>query len=294
MELGCIVFVLFVFVAFGMAVNKAIASAEAHLRDQYRVYRQEVRRGDFVQQEGQGGLIAVREAYRRIAARLGGEFHDYAFQGMPKVTFRYKHARAMLTIYQAGTEPKTLFTQLTLLVPEGFDHRLEVYRQLFSDDEIRQKGIEDVLIGDAGFDPRYIIKTDSETYARSVLDARRREIVEGLRAMGAKDYLLISINPERMLVRKTPILASPEDLRFFVEMCCEFYDAVEALELAESGIELMDHKIDAPPVCQVCGCDIEGAAVACRRCRTPHHADCWDFNKKCSTFGCGETASVPA
>lgn len=293
MEFGCIFVLVVAFIAFGIAINKAISGAEAHLRQQYRVYGQEVARGEFARAQGTGGLIAVREAYRQLVTRYGGEFHDYAFLGMPKLTFRYKHSRAMLTIFQAGGETKTLFTQLTLLLPEGFDHRLEIYRQLFTDEEIRQKGIEDLTIGDAQFDPRFIVKSDSATYAKAVLDPRRREIVEALRSMGQKDYLLISINPERMLVRKTPILTTLNDLRFFVEMCCEFYDAVEVLELAETGIELVEHKIDALPVCQVCGADIEGAATVCRRCRTPHHTDCWEFNRKCSTFGCGETAGVP-
>lgn len=40
-------------------------------------------------------------------------------------------------------------------------------------------------------------------------------------------------------------------------------------------------------VCQVCGSPLsEGAVVYCSRCKTPHHKDCWSYNKKCSTFGC--------
>jgi hypothetical protein len=32
----------------------------------------------------------------------------------------------------------------------------------------------------------------------------------------------------------------------------------------------------------------EDVRVNCRRCGTPHHKDCWEFNGQCSTYACGE------
>ncbi len=43
------------------------------------------------------------------------------------------------------------------------------------------------------------------------------------------------------------------------------------------------------PVCQVCGESTPHARVACARCGTAHHRDCWDYLGRCSTFGCGST-----
>ncbi|MBI3073737.1 MAG: hypothetical protein HYY84_16630 [Deltaproteobacteria bacterium] len=40
--------------------------------------------------------------------------------------------------------------------------------------------------------------------------------------------------------------------------------------------------------CQVCGEALESDVVTCERCQTPHHEECWTWNKGCSTFGCGE------
>jgi len=35
---------------------------------------------------------------------------------------------------------------------------------------------------------------------------------------------------------------------------------------------------------------MESQVVTCDRCNTPHHRDCWEFNRRCSTYGCfGET-----
>jgi hypothetical protein len=45
--------------------------------------------------------------------------------------------------------------------------------------------------------------------------------------------------------------------------------------------------------CPVCATAIERAdLVLCRRCRTPHHADCWRYARRCSTYACGERESM--
>lgn len=41
-------------------------------------------------------------------------------------------------------------------------------------------------------------------------------------------------------------------------------------------------------VCRVCGARLSPPVVACPRCEAPHHADCWDYNGGCSTYGCRE------
>jgi hypothetical protein len=45
--------------------------------------------------------------------------------------------------------------------------------------------------------------------------------------------------------------------------------------------------------CGVCGDEVaEDVGVACLRCSSPHHSDCWDFNQGCAVFGCGGHAHV--
>jgi hypothetical protein len=40
--------------------------------------------------------------------------------------------------------------------------------------------------------------------------------------------------------------------------------------------------------CPVCGEGMSSRVVACARCRTPHHAECWTYVGMCSTYGCRE------
>jgi hypothetical protein len=44
--------------------------------------------------------------------------------------------------------------------------------------------------------------------------------------------------------------------------------------------------------CQVCATAMDDRVVWCRRCRTPHHQECWIYTGMCSTFGCREIGYV--
>lgn len=51
---------------------------------------------------------------------------------------------------------------------------------------------------------------------------------------------------------------------------------------------------DEDIVCGICGDTVDSAAgVACARCSSPHHGDCWDFNGGCAVFACGGREQVP-
>lgn len=58
-------------------------------------------------------------------------------------------------------------------------------------------------------------------------------------------------------------------------------------------IELVD--VDNPDGarCSVCRSELREHIVRCVACQTPHHDDCWQFNTRCSTYGCGETRCLP-
>lgn len=45
--------------------------------------------------------------------------------------------------------------------------------------------------------------------------------------------------------------------------------------------------VKVEPHCEICGTALAGMEiVSCASCGTPHHKDCWNFNRKCSTYGC--------
>lgn len=44
--------------------------------------------------------------------------------------------------------------------------------------------------------------------------------------------------------------------------------------------------------CPVCSSSMVTRIVYCKKCRTPHHEECWDYTGQCSVFGCRETCAT--
>lgn len=57
-------------------------------------------------------------------------------------------------------------------------------------------------------------------------------------------------------------------------------------------VEAVAPEGESQGTCQVCGEGMVQNVVRCRRCRTPHHRECWKYIGRCTTFGCGEKRAV--
>jgi len=259
-----------------------------------RVYGQTASPRAVRQTLGGTDLARLRDVFRQFAELFDGRLHDRPNLESPKVSFAWKGARALLSIYEATETETRLYTQVTLAVPDGWPHRLEIFPQRLAAEDVRYLNVDDIRIGDADFDPRYVVKSESADFARAFLDARTRQGVDDLRSLLGNDRILISLNASRLMVRKQEVLSKSDELAVFGELAGRIYDRVLSFWQRESGIEIDD---DGPasgpaedPVCQVCGSKIPAdGRVYCRKCRTPHHKECWEYNGKCSTFGCGES-----
>src|SRR5688572_1813672 len=42
-------------------------------------------------------------------------------------------------------------------------------------------------------------------------------------------------------------------------------------------------------LCRVCGAPLVHDVVQCSKCETPHHRDCWEYNRGCAIYGCEAT-----
>jgi len=40
-------------------------------------------------------------------------------------------------------------------------------------------------------------------------------------------------------------------------------------------------------ICEICGVEVCQPKATCRKCSTPHHRECWDYNGRCSIYACG-------
>lgn len=230
-------------------------------------------------------------AYQLFADARSGDLHQRQLYQSPKVSFVHHGARALLSVYEAGDSSAALSTQLTYTVPEGWPYRLEVFPQRREVDG--PASLSDVRLGDDEFDPRFVVKASDARFAKEFLDGAARQAIEDLRNLLGNDRILVSVNSARLMVRKESVIAQPDDLHVFADLAGRLHDRIDLFWQRASGIEILDDPSapadETAPTCQICGSGIPAdLRVNCRRCGTPHHRDCWEFNGQCSTYACGE------
>jgi hypothetical protein len=69
----------------------------------------------------------------------------------------------------------------------------------------------------------------------------------------------------------------------------ELAEAVAQALAASEGAEILAVTEPGGARCEVCGTAILASPARCASCGTPHHADCWRYNRGCSTYACGGT-----
>ena len=294
MELVVIFVIIFVIYGAGwiwQTINDIVRDIHRSNWDN-RVYGQVASSRSVRRTLGGADLENLRQTYRRFSETHDGTVHDRQPFESPKVSFDYHGSRALLSIYESSDPSPQFYTQLTFTIPQGWTHRLEIFPQRYHENDVKYLNVDDIKVGDPHFDPRYVIKSDDEVFVREFLEPRVQKAVDDLRALLGNDKILISINSSRLMVRKQGIVGELPDLTVFSDLSLVVYDRLYVAWQRESGIEILDdHPADtaAVPVCQVCGGPIPADnRVYCRRCKTPHHKDCWEFNGLCSTFACGE------
>ena len=268
----------------------------------FRVYNQpaptSVIRGDL----GTRRFIAMQSSFEEFAGLVGGQLVKGKFSGSPRVIYHYRGARAMLSVHdselaQAEVQPSTtrFSTRLTFKVPRTWPLRLELFPQEEAVD-LKLMKIYDIDIGVPDFDSRYILKANDAEFLKEFLDEPTRAAVDALYKMPPFLSVYLSLNRERLVVSKPSLVHEVPLLHDFAKTTAKLYDRIEYFVDKISGLEIV---VAAPggeeesPVCTVCGADIADRCVRCRRCATPLHRECWDYNGKCAVFGCGETKYVP-
>jgi hypothetical protein len=236
---------------------------------------------------------ALDETYSRVATRFRGQSRHGGVFGRPAFHFHHAGTFVRVDIYSTGGKSPTYYTQVHLAWPDP-RARCEIYPERFTSRVGKMLGMADVEIGSPDFDRDFIITGSSPRDLREFLTPPVQAVIYRLRRMHGNDYVYVSIGGGNLLVKKLGLIRSDDSLIEYVDAALELYEC--ALGGAAAGIEIVG---DAPLasseiVCQICGEQIEHELVHCRRCKTPHHEDCWEYFGGCSTFGCGETRYTPS
>ena len=241
-------------------------------------------------------------AYRHLAARYQGKYENRGMSDPPTVSFTHNGSTVRVGLApQFPGQPTFPRTRVVARFARGLPFRMELSPVARASPAQPPKGTRPVRVGDAEFDRAFLVQANDPDMARDFLTAPVRWAMASLLRLGPPGGMLVSINPERMLVQVDRNLGLSIDLLDQgVQEALTIHDGLQsgvASRLGE-GVDIVaagpaSSEDSGPPLCKVCGETItDTPKVFCSTCRTPHHRDCWEFIGTCSVFGCkGKTSS---
>jgi len=242
-------------------------------------------------------------AYRMLAARYRGRYENRGLSDPPTVSFGYNGSSVRVGL--APLVPGQTLGPRTRVVARfrtGLPFRLELAPAGRPAPPQPPRGTRPVRVGDVEFDRWFVVQANDPEMARAFLTEPVRQSVANLQRLAPPSGMLLSINPERLLVQVDRNLApQPDALLLAVHESLVIHDGLQlgVCSRLSQGIEIVATGSAAPEelgpaICKVCGEPIEPPTVLCSTCLTPHHRDCWEFVGSCSIYGCSGRQCVPA
>jgi len=242
--------------------------------------------------------------YRLLASRYRGRFERRGFGDPPTVSFTHNGSSVRVGLApQVGGKPLPPRTRVVVKFPRGLPIRLELAPVSRPAPPQSPRGTRLVHVGDLEFDHAYVVQANDIEMARAFLNSAVRWSIAKLTRLGPPGGMLISVNPQRLLVQVDRNLGLNGDaLGSAVQEALVIHDGLcqgvaqqlsEGIAIVAAGAASVEDA--GPPICKVCGeAIVDDPAVFCGTCKTPHHRDCWEFVGACSIYGCNGKRSVPA
>jgi len=242
-------------------------------------------------------------AYRNLATRYGGRYESRGLSESPTVSFTHNGATVRVGLAptvpgQPGQIPRT---RVVVRFRCGIPFRLELAPVVRPAPPQAPKGTRLVKLGDPEFDRGFVVQANDPEMTRDFLCPAARATITNLHRAVHPGGMLVSINPERMLVQIDRNLGvNAESLSWAVHGSLTLHDAlIEGVSRRRNqGIAIVDDpdawlEDSGPPICKVCGEPISGRdVIVCAVCSTPHHRDCWEYVGACSIYGCNGKVGV--
>jgi hypothetical protein len=224
----------------------------------------------------QEGHRARRELIDVLRSRVLGPSETTEVEGVTQLRFVVDGRPARLTLPEA--EGRTV---LAVGEPDAGSDRLHVFQAGGHGLDSRK---EDRRVGDAAFDRDWVVQ--GAAAERIFSPEWRAESIAAIQALRAFYDPCVEMYGGTLRVGVGQAVDSHEPVRALLRVARTLHGALTPPDL--TGLLWIESRDDAPlPVCQICGMSEGGGTVRCVRCRTPHHAECWTYAGRCSTYGCG-------
>jgi Prokaryotic RING finger family 1 len=242
-------------------------------------------------------------AYRQLAARYHGRYESRGLSDPPTVSFSYygSNVRVGLAPTIAGQPGQIPRTRVVARFRKGIPFRLELAPCARPAPPQTPKGTRPLKLGEPTFDRTFVVQANDHDMARDFLGPSARDAIINLQRMVHSGGMLVSINPERMLVQIDRNLGANADaLALAVREALVLHDGLleGVSQRIAQGIAIVDHpdvwdEDTGPTICKVCGEAVaDGPIITCATCGTPHHRDCWEYVGGCSIYGCSSKVGM--
>ncbi|MEZ6112235.1 MAG: RING finger protein [Pirellulaceae bacterium] len=233
--------------------------------------------------------------YSALARRFSGVYIGGGWTSAPTIRFRYGATQAVVQIYQGAKREHDQTVAISIDWAES-ELWCEIIspRETIGDSPFRT--VQAFETDDPDFNHRFLVRATRVSEGKKLLSRGVQWQLEELRRMATPANVYVEIGHGRLRVRRPFHQVRMPDLECFIRRSLELYD--QAMLTRAVGIEFVESeeaKLIIEAKCQVCGEDVVDDMVICRRCKTPHHRDCWLYFGSCSTYGCQESHfTVPA
>jgi len=227
------------------------------------------------------------ELLRGIAARFPGMIlEEGAWLQGPRLRWHGPGWRGIVSFF-AGAKNSPPYSRLELKLEKPGPVLRLTPQGLFSG-IAKFFGAQDIEIGVPEFDREYAIAAQPAEYARRFLTSDNRARVEGVRALAGGGSILVSTAGQIGEIRIGRYCREMSEVVEFLNRASDLAAALAGPATPEE-VQIISASLEKRGACQVCGQDLGDKPVRCRKCKTPHHRECWEYLRVCSTFACGET-----
>lgn len=222
-------------------------------------------------------------AFEQLAERYKGNLDPLGTINLPVVTFGHLNQQIIVQASRRGKNPDT---SLRVWWPDPH------FRCLIScggfDDIWIGLGAKGLQAGSETLRRHFRIRGRDVAAIQRFLTPGFESSLQHLRLLGGIGEVVVSIRGGVFEVRVGQWFRDAQLLYNFVELALDLYSL--GTSGLPDGIELLEEKAPTSrdTICQICGDSLPADAIRCRKCQTPHHRDCWEYNRGCSTYGCGE------
>lgn len=242
-----------------------------------------------------GSVHSTSRRHNRVYEQLAGRFRGHAFRGnwwrLPHLRFQHGESRVLVDSFPSRQGPDRRMTRVQIEWPEDSlfaEIRSAGRRANRRDGATDGAGLRDVSLRTIGRYDYYVVTNDAASVHSLLTDGVQWHL-DALHESLRESPLNLRIAYGRIVIHKSRWLTAFHELEPFVQQCLDLYD--QAMIARTAGIAFLGEN-EAQVVnakCPICGGRIDDDLVFCSRCKTPHHAECWAYNRVCSTYGCGTT-----